>query len=195
MLHEIKSDLGDDDMKIRDARQLYVQQQQTLSEQKRILEKKLEEKENKLSDEERGVILELSDQISEAYDMTHDFLESLSLQSTLMYNAEVSKQQGEATKAAMDDMSKCMEIARRISRGDKVPAYDEKKLLEFNFELYMSAKNAAMLHTEKSKKSHKSLWEKEEENTRVETGDIEEKIANTEVSVPAPEVVNFEIPE
>ena len=103
-------------MKIRDARQLYVQQQQTLSEQKRILEKKLEEKENKLSDEERGVILELSDQISEAYDMTHDFLESLSLQSTLMYNAEVSKQQGEATKAAMDDMSKCMEIARRISR-------------------------------------------------------------------------------
>ena len=54
-------------MKIRDARQLYVQQQQTLSEQKRILEKKLEEKENKLSDEERGVILELSDQISEAY--------------------------------------------------------------------------------------------------------------------------------
>lgn len=52
-------------MKIRDARQLYVQQQQTLSEQKRILEKKLEEKENKLSDEERGVILELSDQISD----------------------------------------------------------------------------------------------------------------------------------
>ena len=182
-------------MKIRDARQIYVQQQNTLSEQKKILEKKLKEEGNKLTDEERGVILELSNQISEAYDTTHDFLESLSLQSTLMYNAEVSKQQGEATKDAMDDMAKCMEIARRISKGDKVPAYDEKKLLEYSFELYMSAKNAAMLQTEKSKKSHKSLWEEEEENTRTEPENIEEKVANAEAFAPAPEIVNFDIPE
>ncbi|MBQ3513513.1 MAG: hypothetical protein IJA32_06920 [Lachnospiraceae bacterium] len=182
-------------MKIKDARQIYVQQQNTLSEQKRILEKKLEDKENKLSDEERGVILELSNQVSEAYDMTHQFLETLSLQSTLMYEVEASKQQGEAAKEAADDMAKCMEIARRISKGDKVPAYDEKKLLEYNFELYLSAKNAAMLNTEKSKKSHKSLWEDEEENSKKETGSIEEKIANSEVTMATPEVVNFEIPE
>ena len=112
-----------------------------------------------------------------------------------MYEVEASKQQGEAAKEAADDMAKCMEIARRISKGDKVPAYDEKKLLEYNFELYLSAKNAAMLNTEKSKKSHKSLWEDEEENSKKETGSIEEKIANSEVTMATPEVVNFEIPE
>lgn len=186
---------GDEDMKIKDARQFYVQQQHTLSEQKRILEKKLEDKEQKLSKEERGVILELSEQVSKAYDMTHDFLEQLSLQSMLMRDAEATKQQGEATKAAVDDMAKCMEIARRISKGDKVPAYDEKKLMEYSFELYLASKNTAMLHNEKSKKTHKSLWEEEEESKRQEPGNIEEKIANTEVSIPAPEVVNFEIPE
>ncbi|MBQ4521401.1 MAG: hypothetical protein IJA10_00405 [Lachnospiraceae bacterium] len=182
-------------MKIREARQLYIQQQNTLSEQKRILEKKLEDKESKMSDEERGVILELSNQMEEAYGRNQGVLESLILQENLIHNMEVSKQQGEATKEAVDDMAKCMEIARRISKGDRVPAYDEKKLLEYSFELYMSAKNAAMLHTEKSKESHKSLWEEEEENSGTETASIEEKIANTEVSVAAPEVVNFEIPE
>lgn len=34
-------------------------------------------------------------------------------------------------KSAFEDMAKIMEIARRISRGDKVPAKDEKKLMEF----------------------------------------------------------------
>ena len=182
-------------MKIGEARQLYVQQQNTLSEQKKVLDKKLKEEGNKMSEEEKGVILELSEQISDAYEKTHKFLEDLSLQSTFMYNAEVSKQQGEACKKATDDTVKCMEIARRIAKGDKVPAYDEKKLLEYNFELYMSAKNAAMLHTEKSKKSHKSLWEEEEEKPQNGTEKIEEKIADSEVSIITPEIVNFEVPE
>lgn len=55
-------------------------------------------------------------------------------------NSEVAKQQGDAMEEAAEDMAKCLEIARRISRGDKVPAQDEKKLMDFNMEIYQIAK-------------------------------------------------------
>ena len=67
-------------------------------------------------------------------------------------------------KSAFEDMAKLMEIARRIARGDKVPAKDERKLMEFNSELYQAAKAAAMLHANKKHKEHKSMFDEEENN-------------------------------
>lgn len=181
-------------MKIGEARERYVSQHNTLFMQKRKLEQKLKEEGSRMSREERGVILELSDQISKEYKKTGDFLNNLALQSSAIYNAEVTKQQTEAIEDASEDMAKCMETARRIAKGDKVPAYDEQKLMEFSFEMYMSAKNAAMINAGKSDKEHKSLWQEEEE-TVSEAQNIDEKVDNAEVSFDAPEQVSFELPE
>lgn len=72
-------------------------------------------------------------------------------QHTALFNAEVSKQQGEAMEEYSEDMIKIMEVARRIMKGAKVPASDEKKLMEYSMELYMAAKNMAVLNENKKK--------------------------------------------
>ncbi len=80
---------------------------------------------------------------------------------------ESYREQLEASNDAKDgfrDMAKLMEIARRISKGDKVPAKDEKKLMEFSPELYQAAKAAAMLHANEKHKEHKSMFDDEEKN-------------------------------
>ena len=57
-----------------------------------------------------------------------------------------------------EDMIKIMEVARRIMKGAKVPASDEKKLMEYSMELYMAAKNMAVLNENKKKEEYDSLW-------------------------------------
>lgn len=90
---------------------------------------------------------------------------------------------------AFEDMAKIMEIARRISMGDKVPSKDEKKLMEFNPKLYQAAKAAAMLHAGEKQRKHKSLFEEEEENEmdsklrdleRENTGNVEKCAGTTD---------------
>ncbi|GEM_PF-6579975 len=61
-----------------------------------------------------------------------------------------------------DDTWKILEIARRISRGDKVPPNDEKKLMEANFKLYQVAKSASVLNYAKKHKKYKSMYEEED---------------------------------
>lgn len=63
------------------------------------------------------------------------------------------------------DYAKIMEIARRISNGDKVPAYDEKKLMEYSAEMYQMAKAAALLHQKGKRKEYDSLYDEEEEGS------------------------------
>lgn len=101
-------------------------------------------------------------------------------------NAEAAKQQGEAMKDYGEEMAKCLEIARRIGNGDRVPAQDEKKLMDFNMELYMAAKNMAMMNVDKKHKDHDSLWEDEEEKT--ENPDPMEMAADTEINVDIPDI-------
>lgn len=70
---------------------------------------------------------------------------------------------GDEAADAVADLAKIMEIARRIANGDKVPATDEKKLMEFNSDLYQAAKAAALVNTEKNHKEYDSLFDEEEE--------------------------------
>ena len=67
-----------------------------------------------------------------------------------------------------DDYSKVLKIARRIARGDKVPAYDEKKLMEYSMDLYQMAKSSAMLHANKKHKKYKSLYKDEDKKHDIE---------------------------
>lgn len=107
------------------------------------------------------------------------------------------KESADAMGKATADYAKIMEIARRIARGDKVPAKDEKKLMEFDSELYQMAKMSAMMNERKKHKKHKSLFEDEEENDKREklralesdssSTDIEDSAAETEAGEPETE--------
>ena len=113
-------------------------------------------------------------------------------QHMLLYSAEASKQQGDAMEERTEDLIKIMEVARRIGRGDKVPAYDEQKLMEYSMELYMAAKNMAMLSElqDKDKEKHKSLWNDDEEKPNEPSP---EEVANDgSVQGTAPEVVSVD---
>lgn len=67
----------------------------------------------------------------------------------------------EKSEDSFVNFAKMMEIARRLSRGDKVPATDEKKLMEFDAEMYHSAKLQGMMAKNKDRKKHDSLFEDE----------------------------------
>ena len=100
------------------------------------------------AEEKKGFTVEISEKLKEMYE----------------------KQAESAKKAAegMEDLAKLMEIARRISKGDHVPPNDEKKLAEYDSDLYQMAKAAAALHAKEKHKKHDSLFEEEEEGTTEE---------------------------
>lgn len=103
------------------------------------------------------------------------------------FNSYVARQQREVYADAADDLSKVLTTARRIAKGDIVPAKDEQKLLEYSDELYQMAKNAAMLHKMEKRKKDKSLYEEEEERTYTdpeeETTPMQKYGVQVEVSV------------
>lgn len=83
----------------------------------------------------------------------------------------------EASKEAEDttpDLAKILEIARRISNGDKVPVSDEKKLMEYSSEMYQMAKAAAVVNANKKHKEYQSLFKDENEI------DMDEKLRDLE---------------
>lgn len=146
-----------------------------------------------------GVTLELSDEYLKKYTELQEQIDTLTAQieknekglddvinmEVGIANMEVAKQQGDVMEEAAQDMAKCLEIARRISRGDKVPAQDEKKLMDFNMEIYQIAKNMAVMNRNKKHKEWESLWEDEEE--KKEYSDPMETAANTEMNIAMPE--------
>lgn len=161
-------------MKIGEARQIYSAQIKEFQQQKIALAKQKKDLEHKMSILPDGkeqyaneaATLELSyNAVSEKYEEYRNFMEKIMEQHTLLFNAEATKQQGEAMEDAAQDLIKIMEVARRIGRGDIVPASDEQKLMEYSMELYMSAKNMAMLSElrDKDKEKHDSLWDDEED--------------------------------
>lgn len=107
-------------------------------------------------EEDRGVVLEISDDLREMY----------------QEQLEAAKEAAKAAGEGMEDMAKIIEIARRISRGDKVPPSDEKKLMEFDSDLYQVAKAAAALHAKEKHKEHDALFEDEDENQDEKTREL-----------------------
>lgn len=117
-----------------------------------------------------------------------DYMDKLLEQKTGVMNMKVADQQAEAMAGTAKEQAKVMVVARRIMHGDKVPAKDEKKLMEYDYKLYSMAKNAAaMLKYQKDRKEHKSLWDDEEKR---EVEDVQEATDNTEAFADGPEVVD-----
>lgn len=194
-------------MKIAEARRAYATQLSVQRGQRAQLlkqkEKLEQEKANRLSVSSEtsgnGVSLELSDEYLQRFTELQERIDTLtdqikknekSLDDVIemevgIANSEVAKQQGDAMEEAAEDMAKCLEIARRISRGDKVPAQDEKKLMDFNMEIYQIAKSMAVMNMNKKHKEWESLWEDEEE--KQEYADPMETAADAEMNIAMPE--------
>ena len=117
-------------------------------------------------------------------------MDKLQEQWTSVANMVSGQQEADAMADAANEQGKIMEVARRIMRGDKVPPYDEKKLMEYDWKLYSMAKSAAaMVEIQKKRKEHKSLWEDEEKK---EYADPIEEANNTEAFSTGPEVVDVD---
>ena len=190
-------------MKIGEAQKPYRQQLSFLRGQKSDFVKQREENRKKMEEaqkksEEQGVTFELSDaylqrekelqeridELSGQIKNNEKTLDELIEQEVGIFNSIAAKQQGDAMKEYGEEMAKCLEIARRISRGDRVPAQDEKKLMDFNMEIYQMEKEMAAMNMDKKHKEWDSLWGDEEDK---EYEDPFEASQNAETNVGMPE--------
>lgn len=84
----------------------------------------------------------------------------------LQMQLESAKEQSEAIEDSFSTFSKCMTIAHRITKGDRVPMKDMKYLAEHEPDLY---KQAIMMRQPNPKpKEHKSVLEEEDEQISTE---------------------------
>ena len=175
-------------MKISEAKRLYSSELNVLWMKKQELTKQLKEEPAAGQDVDRVEISQQLKDVSERYDQVHKGMEQIQLQETLIHNAETAKQQSEVISDASEEMLKCIEIARRISNGDKVPASDEKRLMDYDSKMYLAAKNMAMTKRKKKPKEYDSLW-KDEENAGAEGEEpsASEIAENSEISIAAPD--------
>lgn len=186
-------------MKIEQARAAYNVQIKSYHEQIKALSEKKQKLDEQMKKDPNGqalwgeeaATLELTiNKLDEKNSKYKDYMEKLMEQHTAIANLESSKQQGEAMADGMEDMGKIMEVARRIMKGDIVPASDERKLMEFDDELYQAAKNIGRMRQRlEEQKEHKSLWEDEEPK---EYDDPVEVANNTEAFAAGPEIVSVE---
>ncbi len=99
--------------------------------------------------------------IDKVYEATSLEAHRINAMNIAIQNAEASKQNAEREAKKYKEMMKCLEIFRRIAKGDHVPMQDEQRLMGHDVSLYMMAKNMAMLAKEDDPKKHDSLWKDE----------------------------------
>ena len=118
-----------------------------------------------------GVRLELSDEVKKSLTDTDKLAEknrvNAFMQQVMQHDMEVAQQQADNMSKAFKEEAKAYETAMRIAKGGKVPAKDERKLMEFNPKLYMMAKLQAVLA--KKHKKYKSQYDDEDENNQTQT--------------------------
>ena len=74
-------------------------------------------------------------------------------------------------------------------KGGTVPPNDEKKLMDYSFELYQAAKNIGAMVKQRKKEEYESLWD--EEKKGAETMEDPAAVAdNTEAFAAGPDIVD-----
>ncbi len=177
-------------MKIGEASRIYSARIKDLNEQRNALyeqKKALEDGKIQMTDEEASELGKAIDRVELNCDSASKTMESINAQKMMLQNAESVERQGKTAAKQAEDYSKCLEVARRISRGDKVPAKDEQKLLEFSSEMYQMAKSMAAAAQNEKVKKHKSLWKDEDEENQQPESSVEETVDNMECAV-TPEI-------
>lgn len=183
-------------MKIGEAQQIYREQVKEYRMQKSAISKQLKDVRSRMEhfkgrQEEyasEAASLELTlNALDEKETEYQQYLDKLAEQYCAYWNATVADQQADAAAEYAQDVGKMMEVARRIMKGGIVPASDEKKLMEYSFEMYQTAKNIGALARQEKKEKYKSLWGDEEEK---EYDDPQEVAENGTAPAGAPEVVD-----
>ena len=78
-------------------------------------------------------------------------------------NMAAEKTQIAAKEKQAIDEAKIMAVVRAMSKGDIVPPSDEKKVMEYDGDLYQAAKMAQTIALQAERHKRKSLWDEEEE--------------------------------
>lgn len=184
-------------MKIGVARQIYGAQIREYQAQKVALSKQKQELERKMQITPNGqevfaneaAVLELTCQeVDEKQTQYQEYMDKLLEQWAAEANMVSTEQQGEAMEEYVEDLGKIMEVARRLMKGNIVPGYDERKLMEYSMELYQAAKNIGAMIRLEEKEEYDSLWEDEDEEG-TEQEDPMEVADNTEAFSEGPEIV------
>lgn len=160
-------------MKVGEALAAYRAERKMIVQERRELYKRKESLENRMNAAEGGreryadeaATLELSiNNLNARFEENLKVLDQLTDQEAAVWNAEVSRQQADVMEDYAVEMGKILEVAHRIAKGAIVPASDEKKLLEYSFEMYQAAKSmGAMVQMQKKREKYDSLWDEEEE--------------------------------
>lgn len=102
------------------------------------------------------------------------------------WNAENNRALSDPETGLGATMGKIMTTVARMCAGDKVPISDEKKVMEYDSDMYAKAKMAQMTMAamKKKQKEYDSLWDEEEENKY----DCEKAADNTEYSGELPDI-------
>lgn len=181
-------------MKLEDAMPIYREYRQRLVEQTRSLIKQRNAAKAKYeatgdtawSDE--AATLQLSiDTTNEEFEKNQKILDSLVEQWCNAANAENAKALSDPDTGIAAEYSKIMKTVMRMCHGDKVPASDEQKVMDFDKDLYMRAKQAqmAMQALNKKPKRYESLWDDEEDENKYDPEGVAD---NTEAQGELPDI-------
>ena len=188
-------------MKLKDAMPIYQRYRQQLVDQTRSLVKQRDaakakfEATNDQTWSDEAATLQLSiEKTQEEFNKNQEVLDGLTEQWCLAANAENAKALADPETGMAATMAKIMTTVARMCAGDKVPYADEKKLMEYDSDLYGKAKQAQMMMAamKEKQKEYDSLWDDEEDGEY----DPEGVADNTEAQGELPEVPElFETPE
>ena len=189
-------------MKIGEAQQIYREQVKAYQQQKAALSKQLKTVQSRMestqNEEDKALfskdaaVLELSiKELDDKQKEYRDYLDKLADQYCAYWNATVAEQQADAYKEYGEEMGKIMEVARRIMKGATVPQSDEKKLMDFSYELYTAAKTVGEMVRRQKEKDEKydTLWGDKEDK---EYDDPQEVAENATAAADGPELVSPE---
>ena len=175
-------------MKISDARTLFQNRIDYYRQQQDMIRKELNRcnEQEDSPDNNQAAVLELTLQkLADKQNEYQSALGAVSEQRAYICDLASSKKQGDSMREAADEMGKIMTIARRIMKGGKVPLSDEKKLMEFDKDLWALAKMAGELA--KKHEDFDSLWKEKRKN---EEETPEEQADNATASVESPAMVS-----
>lgn len=187
-------------MKVGEARQIYSTQLREYNLQKNKLAKQREELNEKIKQTENGTMifaneaatLELTyNAVAEKQDEYQEYMDKLMEQWNLKFNEVATKENVEAEKEGFEDLQKIMKVVQRMTKGDTVPPGDEKKVMDYDKDIYQMAKSAQMIAKMRKKgQEHDSLWEDDKEKRERE--DPMEAADGQEAFAGGPEVVSVE---
>lgn len=187
-------------MTVGEARKTYSVQLRNYNVQKYKLAKQKNELADKIKSTENGATiyageaatLELTyNAVAQKQEEYQNYMDQLMEQWNMKHDAVATKENVEAEKEGFEDLRKIMEVVRRMTKGDNVPQSDEKKVMEYDKDMYQMAKSAQMVAQmrRKDQEDHDSLWEDEEERQRE---DPTESADGQEAFMDGPEIVSVE---